>query len=144
MHLKKCKAVVVEEETGSQKPEVEQSEKEKSTSRQQLLRLKRIEQVKPFRFKPGQSGNPGGKPKIDLSAEIARQIFQQNPNAIGKALTKAAMKGDAFVFKVLAERAFGKMTEQLEVKATYQSMSDDELRTRLEQLRQADTEDKKL
>jgi hypothetical protein len=40
----------------------------------------RIENLKPW--KPGQSGNPGGRPKRDLTAEIARAIFGRDPEAI--------------------------------------------------------------
>jgi hypothetical protein len=31
-----------------------------------------------WQFKPGQSGNPGGQPKHDVSREIARAIFENN------------------------------------------------------------------
>jgi hypothetical protein len=40
----------------------------------------RIANLKPW--KPGQSGNPGGRPKRDLAAEIARSIFERDPEAI--------------------------------------------------------------
>ncbi len=31
------------------------------------------------RFKPGQNGNPGGRPQRDIAVEIARAIFDKNP-----------------------------------------------------------------
>ena len=34
------------------------------------------------RFKPGQNGNPGGRPERDIAAEIARAIFEKNPELI--------------------------------------------------------------
>jgi hypothetical protein len=33
--------------------------------------------IAPLRFKPGQSGNPGGVPKHDVSKEIAQAHFSQ-------------------------------------------------------------------
>lgn len=67
----------------------------------------RIENLKPW--KKGQSGNPGGRPKRDLSAEIAVAIFEQNADKIYRAMGKALLKGDPKVFAVLADRAFGKV-----------------------------------
>ena len=34
------------------------------------------------RFKPGQNGNPAGRPERDIAAEIARAIFDKNPELI--------------------------------------------------------------
>ncbi len=41
----------------------------------------RISQVE-HRFKPGQNGNPGGGPERDIAAEIARAIFDKNPELL--------------------------------------------------------------
>ncbi len=32
------------------------------------------------RFKPGQNGNPAGRPERNIAAEIARAIFEKNPD----------------------------------------------------------------
>jgi len=32
-------------------------------------------------FKPGQSGNPGGRPKKDLANIIAREVFAEYPES---------------------------------------------------------------
>ena len=64
-------------------------------------------------FKPGQSGNPGGRPKHDVAAEIARAIFEGNREQAYAGLGKALIGGNAYVFKELADRAYGKMTEKL-------------------------------
>lgn len=65
-------------------------------------------------FKPGQSGNPGGKPKNDLAKEIAQAIFENDADAIYKAFRKALLKGSAYTFKELADRAYGKVKERIE------------------------------
>ena len=57
----------------------------------------RIENLKPW--PKGVSGNPGGRPKRDLSSEIAQAVFENNPEAIYRAMTRALCKGDARVFK---------------------------------------------
>ena len=63
----------------------------------------------------GVSGNPGGRPKRDLAAEIARAIFEKNPKAIEDAMLRALRRGDANTFRVLAERGFGKLPQTKEV-----------------------------
>lgn len=60
-------------------------------------------------FKSGKSGNPGGRPKRDYSAEIAAAVFEENPEEIYRAMRKAVLKGDSRVFTALADRAFGKV-----------------------------------
>lgn len=68
----------------------------------------RIENLKPWR--KGQSGNPGGRPKRDLPAEIAAAIFEENHAEIYRAMFKALLKGNPKVFAVLADRAYGRVT----------------------------------
>jgi Family of unknown function (DUF5681) len=72
----------------------------------------RKENLKPW--KPGQSGNPGGRPKRDLAADIARAIFEQDSEAITRAFAGELMKGNAKVFSALADRAYGKPRQQIE------------------------------
>jgi len=64
-----------------------------------------------YRWKPGQSGNPGGRPKRDLPAEIAQAVFEKHPKKIAEAMFKALMKGRPKVFKELADRGYGKVAE---------------------------------
>ena len=68
-----------------------------------------------YRFQPGQSGNPGGRPKKDIEAEIAQRVFEENADAIYRAMLKALLKGDPEVFAVLADRAFGKCSQRVEI-----------------------------
>jgi CO/xanthine dehydrogenase Mo-binding subunit len=72
----------------------------------------RKDNLKPW--KPGQSGNPGGRPKRDLAAEIARAIFEQDSEAITRAFAAELKKGNAKVFAALADRAYGKPRQQVE------------------------------
>ena len=60
-----------------------------------------------YGFQPGQRGNPSGRPKKDIAAEIAQRVFEENAEAIYRAMLKALLKGDPEVFAVLADRAFG-------------------------------------
>ena len=73
----------------------------------------RVQNLKPW--PKGVSGNPGGRPKRDLASEIAQAVFENNPNAIYEAMLRALKKGDPRVFVVLADRAYGKVKEQVEV-----------------------------
>ena len=66
-------------------------------------------------WKPGQTGNPGGRPKHDVGADIARAILENNREAAYKALGQALMKGNAYVFKELCDRAYGKTQNKVEV-----------------------------
>ncbi len=68
-----------------------------------------------YRFRPGQSGNPGGRPKRDLESEVARAVFEGNADAIYNAMLKALLKGDPEVFAALADRAFGKCSQRVEI-----------------------------
>lgn len=73
----------------------------------------RKENLKPW--KPGQSGNPGGRPKRDLAAEIARAIFERDAEAIERAFTAELRKGNPRVFTALADRAYGKPRQSLDL-----------------------------
>jgi hypothetical protein len=69
-------------------------------------------------WEPGQSGNPGGRVKNDMAAEISRAIFENNPKLVYKAYVKALSKGSGFTFQVLSDRAYGKLKEQVDVNVT--------------------------
>jgi hypothetical protein len=68
----------------------------------------------------GVSGNPAGRPKNDISVEIARAVFENNPEAIYRGMARRLKKGDARVFKILADRAYGKVKENIELYAGHQ------------------------
>ena len=78
------------------------------------VRRGRVENLKPWK-KGCPSPNPGGRPKRDLAAEIARAVFEGNEEAICLAMLKALRKGNPRVFKELAERGYGKLTQRHEI-----------------------------
>ena len=53
--------------------------------------------------------------KNDVAREIARAIFENNAEALYKAYCKAALKGNAYAFKELSDRAYGKIKESMEL-----------------------------
>jgi len=55
----------------------------------------------------------GGIPKHDLAAELARAIFEEDPDAIKAAFTRMLHKGSPYAFQVLADRAYGKLKESV-------------------------------
>ncbi len=78
-------------------------------------------------WKPGVSGNPGGRPKAKaVSEEIKLLLAQEAPSAGGKtwtevvalAIVKKASKGDVRAFAELMNRAEGKATQTVELAGT--------------------------
>jgi hypothetical protein len=84
-------------------------------------------------WKPGQSGNPGGR-KHDVSQEIARAIFENNPEMLYKSYGKLLSKGSAFGFQVLAERAYGKLKETRDTGSEFNEIPDGELNNAIKQI----------
>ena len=71
-------------------------------------------QLRPKPWPKGKSANPGGRPH-DHAAEIARNVLEENKEAIYLGLTERAIEGNAYTFKELAERAYGKLKEKVEL-----------------------------
>jgi hypothetical protein len=106
----------------------------------------RIQNLTPW--PKGISGNPAGRPKNDISVEIARAVFENNPEAIYRGMARRLMKGDTRAFKVLADRAYGKVKEQVDVDLSHrivqqlqagrrrvlEGLSEAELKDRIEKL----------
>lgn len=89
---------------------------------------------KATQFKPGNNANPGGRPKRDIAADIARAVFETSePEAI-QAFRNALLKGNAYTFKELAERGYGKLQEKKEVTHVYQEVPDADLQRRVDSL----------
>jgi N-acyl-D-aspartate/D-glutamate deacylase len=89
----------------------------------------------------GVSGNPAGingwQERHDMAAEVARAIFENNPDMVYKAFAKAIAKGNAYAFQVLADRGYGKLKESIQHEISpYHDMSEDQLRERISQLEQ--------
>jgi hypothetical protein len=94
------------------------------------------ERLKPFHFKPGQSGNPGGRPKHDVASEIAQALFMDNPELIYEAFLKVLKKGSPYGFQVLADRAFGRLKETHAIEhSPYKDASNEDLEARILELK---------
>lgn len=92
-------------------------------------------QLKPWQWKPGQSGNPGGRPKVDVASEIARALFEQDGQAIFEAFRKILRKGSPYAFQVLSDRAYGKLKETHAIEHNpYTDVSDEDLEKRIHEL----------
>ena len=89
--------------------------KKKNTAQNSGRTAGRFAKGNHYRFRPGQSGNPGGRPKRDLESEVARAVFEENADAIYRTMLKTLLKGDPEVFAVLADRAYGKLTQKVEI-----------------------------
>lgn len=91
--------------------------------------------IAPWTWKPGQSGNPGGRPKNDLAAEIARAVFEQNAEAVFRAFSKALLRGNAYCFKELSDRAYGRLKETRQVDISpYKDVSSEDLAKEIKRL----------
>jgi hypothetical protein len=94
----------------------------------------RTDQIKPYQWVKGVSGNAGGRPKIDRAAELAREILEANPEAYYRGFAEQLSKGNAYAFGVLADRAFGKLKETKEITHIHQDVPDTDLQRRIDEL----------
>jgi hypothetical protein len=75
-----------------------------------------------------------------MGAEIARAVLEGNQETIYRAMSRALLRGNAHTFEVLANRAYGKVPNKVELTGRdggpleYRQMSDADLQARIEQL----------
>lgn len=79
---------------------------------------------KATRWKPGQSGNPRGtKPGTVRVTDRLRRLIEQNDGelaeALAKAATKAALKGDVRFWKEIVDRLDGPVKQEIEARLAY-------------------------
>src|SRR5271169_3501585 len=82
----------------------------------------------PHRWQPGQSGNPGGRPKKTPLADACREVLgrlvpddadgRTYAEAIAETLAQKALSGDIRAAQELADRAEGKPRQSLEIENT--------------------------
>jgi hypothetical protein len=92
-------------------------------------------------FKPGQSGNPAGRPKKAPITKIFEKIFRnaKNRRDIEKSILKIMLEGkmaSVLMLREGAERIEGKVTEKLEVTGEINKLSDADLAEKIAKLTQ--------
>jgi hypothetical protein len=80
-------------------------------------------------FKPGQSGNPKGKPKgSGLTARLRKIVEESEHDVAGillQAGVKAAIKGDFRFWKEILDRLDGPVTQKQDQDVTYRIVRDE-------------------
>ena len=100
---------------------------DKSADMQRKSSGKNIEGIKPYNFKPGQSGNPKGRPKNKTLSEMIREVLMEEIpvkskngesrkelgiRLLAEAWFRKANKGDMSAIKEILDRTEGKVTDK--------------------------------
>ena len=97
--------------------------------------------AEPYRFKPGQSGNPGGRPKrkritealMDALETLVKAGDKTAAEAVAVAMIRKAIKGDVKAATFIADRTEGKPAQTVKVEGGI-TINDDERRKRISEL----------
>jgi hypothetical protein len=95
---------------------------------------KSLANLKAHAWPKGVSGNPGGKPKQDWGAILARAVIEGNLDAAYAGLSHQLNKGNAYTFKELCERGYGKLKETHQVTHVHEETADADLAERITSL----------
>ena len=106
-----------------------------------------IQAGEPFRWKPGISGNPSGRPAVQTLGKACRELLSKlapdgsgmtYAEAIAHSLADKALGGDVRAAAELADRAEGRPTQPIDLEVT-QLARQFELMTREQLMRYAET-----
>ena len=80
-------------------------------------------EAEPYKWQPGQSGNPGGRPKKKPITELYERILNDpaNLDAIESAVNKALQRGNMAMvlqLKEMTDRIEGKVTQPIQADLT--------------------------
>jgi hypothetical protein len=64
-------------------------------------------------FKPGQSGNPGGRPKNRFVSDALKEKAKEEGAKLALALWKTAISGDVKAIQIVLDRVEGKVVEHV-------------------------------
>jgi hypothetical protein len=89
-------------------------------------------------FKPGQSGNPGGRKKKPIT-ELMERIVKKKANRdeieeVIMEVIRSKRMASVLMLKEVAERTDGKVTDELEITGAISTYSDEELLAKLKKL----------
>ena len=91
------------------------------TAREQRKRvIGNPDKIIPYRYKPGQSGNPSGRPKGLLAAALLKQLLKSGGEDLKKIVAgviASAAKGDAKAFAVIRDSTDGRPTQAIDLSA---------------------------
>lgn len=76
-----------------------------------------LKDIEPYQFKPGQSGNPSGRPRKPLTERLIAKLAQEEgleAAALVAAILKKAKEGDISAWREIADRIEGKPVQQVE------------------------------
>lgn len=97
---------------------------------------KRLANITPYKFKPGQSGNPKGRRKGQrdyrtlfwIALEHIANAHNMEPEQVEEALHAAgitkAIKGDFYFYQEIANRVYGKPMDRMDLRSGGKSLAD--------------------
>ena len=82
--------------------------------------------IAPYKWQPGQSGNPSGRPSRKFLTESLEKLLRETDKKTGKpnyelvmkALMAAARKGNVKALNLVLERMEGKVADELDLRAS--------------------------
>lgn len=90
-----------------------------SEQQEKQPKKRRAEHLSKYKFQPGKSGNPGGRPKGDQFKQLAKHVIENMTPAefeeAASGFRKQLFKGNAYAFNVLSDRGYGKLTEKVDL-----------------------------